>query len=414
MINLQRRRATLYIAVLGTSLLLTVIGLSALLTTGALHRGAMGDLKLAAARLNALSAIELGLNVTQRSANWRSAQINGAWFTDRPLGGGRISLYVQDPVDGDLANSATEVVRFTGVGVVGESRFIFESDYEPIIEPLEALLSAVHSGGDLSVKSGSTLTVSGGPASTNSNAIVSGTINGNVHADSVDNPGNVNGTIRAPADEKPMPDDNVVSTFAAIATPLSARTKLEATVLSRGINPDGIPDTDGAYFLDTQGRDLPIQGIRLMGTLVISAPGKTVTINQNVLLSADRSDLPVLVIDGDLELNYGSDGGSTLDEATWGTNFNPSGAPCNNVTDADLTDSYPSRIEGLIYVTGNVTMTSTARVNGVIICEGAFSCSGTNTIAHDDQPSQTPPEGFMQSGALRLKLGTARRVLSLP
>jgi hypothetical protein len=411
MLRFARRRGTLYIAVLGTSMLVTVIGLSALLAVQAQRRAARGDVDFATARLHAQAAIDLGVLAAQRDPAWRSKKPNGLWFGPVSVGNGTVSLYGQDRVDGDLADSASEPLVFTGVGEVGASRYLLEVQADPVVEPLDVLRTCLHAGVGIHVRATGNLTVSGGPLSTNGAVNLDGSINGNVEAGSVDAPGRVNGTVTAPAPTKAMPDPGVVALYQSRCTPIAPLGTFEKTVLSRGSNPWGTINGDGAYYIDCGTSNVTLRGMRLYGTLVIRC-GKA-TFSDDILFQPYRTDYPVLIVEGDAEFSYETRSNS-VGEAEWSTNFNPSGSPYGGSTDNDTTDTYPCEIQGLVYVTGAVTFSESAGTRGVVICNGNMDTNATNTLVYDDQPFNAPPEGFTQTSSLILRSGSFRRVLTAP
>jgi hypothetical protein len=97
-------------------------------------------------------------------------------------------------------------------------------------------------------------------------------------------------------------------------------------------------------------------------------------IENEVFLHPFRPDFPTLIVDGRLELHYES-GSKTLSESSIGKNLNPAGAPYNGLTDSSNDDSYPSEIQGLVHVTGDLDWHKDARVRGLVLCE---STAGSN------------------------------------
>ena len=72
-------------------------------------------------------------------------------------------------------------------------------------------------------------------------------------------------------------------------------------------------------------------------------------------------------------MSYFSD--ARLDEQDLATNFNPPGAPFNGITDSDQTDDYSSEIQGLAHVRGQLLMTQSAEIDGIVgvVTNGLFS-----------------------------------------
>ena len=120
-----------------------------------------------------------------------------------------------------------------------------------------------------------------------------------------------------------------------------------------------------------------------------------------------RADMPTLIVDGDLELDYSSQ--SNLSESAADTNFNPSGAAYEGQSDSDKADSYPSEIRGLVHVRGDLELDATALVRGTILCEGAAQCNGTNEIVHDPDLADRQIQGYT-TGDGQLKCESWARV----
>jgi Tfp pilus assembly protein PilX len=77
----QLRRGSVYLIVLATSMMVTVIGLSALFAVRVQRRNAEITQDRAEALLCAQSAVELGLLKIQ-NPNWRDSEPNGIWLSN--------------------------------------------------------------------------------------------------------------------------------------------------------------------------------------------------------------------------------------------------------------------------------------------------------------------------------------------
>jgi hypothetical protein len=81
-------------------------------------------------------------------------------------------------------------------------------------------------------------------------------------------------------------------------------------------------------------------------------------------------------------------------------NFNPAGAAYNGVTDTDMTDSYPSEVQGLVYATGTITWLQPSTVRGALIAAStanseAISVQATPaTVVWDGSLYTSPPQWF--------------------
>ena len=406
-----RRRATMYVLVVGCAALAAVIGISALMALRIERRGAESANDMAEARLYAQSAIELAMQRLAVDPNWRTSRANGAWETDRVLGAGTYSTTLVDAEDGDLDDSPGDAVVLTGIGRKGQARHMLQVTLTPELLPLEALNTCLHAAGTVTVGGGASITVSGAPLSSNGTVQNNNSIVGDVHALALSPTGSVTGTVTVPAPAKPLPDAGVFDLYKNKATAIPYLTTIEKTALGPTYNPWGPANPEGVYYIDTGSSDLILKGFRLQGTLVVKCgSGRSVMVDDAVFMEPHRSDYPVLIVDGDLELRLHS-GDYDLLEANWLTNFNPAGAPYQSVSDTDVLDSYPNEIRGLVHAKRAVRLTQTARVKGVVLVESTVSCESTNEITHNPTLYQNPPEGYWSYGQLEIVPGTWRRVV---
>src|SRR6185503_15664960 len=112
----QERKGGIYVLTLGATLLVTVIGATALLAGRVKFRTMQDEQNSAAAYLYALSAIEMGRYWIASDSNWRTNRTNGAWATNRSIGSGTFSLDGQNP-NGAMNASNSDPVILTGTGV---------------------------------------------------------------------------------------------------------------------------------------------------------------------------------------------------------------------------------------------------------------------------------------------------------
>jgi len=153
---------------------------------------------------------------------------------------------------------------------------------------------------------------------------------------------------------------------------------------------------------------------RISGTLIVVCPGKTVTIDQGVLIQPARSDYPALIVDGNLVLQ--SDSTSTLSEGSSSTNYNPAGAPYQGVADSDTSDTYPCEIGGLVHVTGTVTLDQRSLIRGMLICESgalldAVTVKGDATIVYTPSLATSPPMGYTKSVTMVMEPGSYKQAV---
>jgi hypothetical protein len=179
-------------------------------------------------------------------------------------------------------------------------------------------------------------------------------------------------------------------------------------LLAPGVNTvGGGLNSDGVYYISAPA-GITISNCRINGTLVIDAPGQTVTISGSVFMAPARSDYPVLIVNGKLTMQ--ADSTVPLSEATQGFNFNPAGAAYQSNTDADTTDTYPSEIDGLIHSNDKTIVQGNQLIRGTLLCE---SNDGTQAVYLDSSPQliydatlyTNPPMGYTTSVTMKVAPG---------
>ena len=102
-------------------------------------------------------------------------------------------------------------------------------------------------------------------------------------------------------------------------------------------------------------------------------------------------------------------GGSTLSELSLLINFNPASAPYLGASDIDVLDSYTGEINGLVYASGNVLISSTCAVNGVVVAGGTASVTAVTNLTYGSTFTVTPPPGFAGGNVMRVIPRTWKR-----
>lgn len=406
----RRSGGSIYLHVLASSLLITILGLGALASVRVQTRSIRLTRDGAEARAYAVSALELGLLQIKQNANWRMAVPNGAWFSNRELGGGRLTLEGTDPVDGVLTDSVYDPVVLTGTGTRGIASHTAQVTLVPNIKPLAALSTCLCASDVVKVNGGKRITAVGACLATNGQLDNDSVIDGSAEAQSVADTGTVTGTLTMPGTSRPMPSAAVFTDYVSKATAVPYAATIEKVVLAPGCNPLGPTDPNGLYVIDTGGGNLTLRDSRIYGTLIIRAAGQTVTVDEAILMQNYRSNFPVLLVEGNLIIKPNSVVGS-LSESACNTNFNPVGAPYGGATDSDKTDQYPDEIRGLVHVKGTLRLQQTARIVGVVICEGTVTCEDTNTIVYDASLSANPPWGYTYVDAMKVSPGSWKQVV---
>lgn len=121
---IYRRRARcgggVYLAVLGAAMIITVIGVSALLAVTVQRRISIATSEATAARFHAHAAIELALHQLANDSNWRTTYTNDTWANVDEMQGGSLQFKLIDD-DGSLSDDPLDAVWLVGRGDVGQA-----------------------------------------------------------------------------------------------------------------------------------------------------------------------------------------------------------------------------------------------------------------------------------------------------
>ena len=199
-----------------------------------------------------------------------------------------------------------------------------------------------------------------------------------------------------------------------VAPPSIPRRTIYRKVLSPGHNPygRGITNPLGIYVIDCRGLDIHIQSSRIVGTLVLLNPAQGSSVRTGpVHWQPAVPNFPALLVDGSFEIHADDSG---LVESREQTNFNPPGTPFSGINpskDTDQNDTYLSRINGIVYVSGNLRFGSHPVLGGVVVCGGEVTVADFLDLTHNPFPAQNPPPGFRDSEHLRVLLDSATKVV---
>jgi hypothetical protein len=406
----RRRRATTYVAVLGTSLIVAALTMGGILITRARGRIVSEVNDAAAARQHAESAMELARLWIRQDSEWRFNRPHGAWVTNQPIGDGAYSLAVTDPADASLSNRPLDPVHLKVTATKGLARHIAQVTLQAKPVQIRALDFALHTGGEVHVLG--QLTCSPAQVSTNGSLLNEGQIDGGIHVSAVTNLGTVTGTQTIGAEPKDFPAPDVVDKYVGLGTSINPPATIEVLTVSPMDNPWGATNPDGLYVIRPVG-DLTIRNARIYGTLVILCPpGGKVVIDNNVLIHPYRADYPTLIIRGNAELAYFSH--TDLDEKIFSFSFNKN-APYDGSTNGNRNEKYPSEIQGLVHVIGSVTMKQTARIRGALLCESnaaadAVRIEDTPTIVYTPSLSTSPPNWYTVDVPMPVQPGSWRQL----
>jgi len=303
--------------------------------------------------------------------------------------------------DGDLTDDATDPLWIDGIGQVRDAVWVERARAR--IDgglPLEFLRTALHCRKSLVVPGGTKVTAVGAPVSTDKDLTLNGTVTGDAEAVSTSGTGSVTGSLTVPVTEKGMPARTLFDHYVARATTLTNSGDMNRIVLGPGVNEyDGSGvNADGIYYINTGGSNLTIDGMRLYGTLVVDVGVSTLTISP-CLMHPYREDFPVLIVKGAVSIVINI---PQLDESAKSRNFNPTGAPYQGVSDADMTDTYPCGLFGLVHIIGDVALTDCGASKGVFVVDGQVTLAGQGSkIIHDPGLMLNPPLGYTDDPTAR-------------
>jgi hypothetical protein len=407
------RRGGIYIAVLGAGMLITLIGLASLAAMRIQRVAfATGD-DARQAHLHAQSAVELAVQWVRADPLWRINRTSGTWSADLPISGSRITIEGIDPIDGNFLNRTTDPLILRATAIHGRARQIVEATLDASGTPLSILETAIYTPGELRIRPGASLTVTGAPAATASTLRNDGTLVGDAECLLSAGVGTTSGTVQIVSTARTFPGSEVVSMYADLAVPINPGFTIDRRLLAPGVNPWGAPSTDGVYVIYSSS-DITIRDSRIHGTLVIICPGRTVTIAGNVLMHSARPDFPALIVDGDLNLQFSCE--TNLSESTLGVNFNPAEAPFEGASNTTSADVYPSEIRGLVHTRGRFIASGQSRVNGAIIVESgelssAVEIQNSLIVVHDPLLTRSPPMGYMETISMSIRPRGWRQVI---
>jgi len=427
------RRGTVYLLVLAVTTIVTAIGLGAMLSQRAHTDAASRARDTADARAAASSAIELAAWMIDLDPNWRHNFGEGTWFASLDVGRARASLEAV-AADGNTwdPDDREQPIELTATATAGEAtqhlRVVIEGVRLPP-EPIDALRKGALAQNRLSVEGGKELASPDAPVASNDLMVNNGIIDADIETDSYSGVGVVTGAVQMPTPDESMPGIDDLSAYTDRGTELSGVVDISGAVLSPATNPYGSANAEGIYVVRAGSSDVVISESRIVGTLIVLAPGRKVTIKDAALLQPAAGGMPTLIVDGDLVIDLesegsgpggsgeeGEDGGSagSLDEGDANTNFNPPGTPYEGSSDNDRNDVYPSVVRGLVHATGTITFKKTARVEGVVLAGDAIDFENEHELLHEPELLADPPAGYRKPPAYESRLvpDSVERVLS--
>jgi len=428
----NHRRGSAYLVVLGAAMIVTCIGITALLVSRVRHHSVSNTSDTIQARYGAQSGIDRALFAIEQDRNWRQTYTNGVWFTDVPVGNGMFTVEAIDPLDSDLFDDdATRTKRnrggfdpvvLTATGVQGKARHKMQVRIQPQIGPaLNCLEVVLASSNDIEFKYSSVLLCNQIIASNADVVAASTSVNADVEA--VDNisGSSYNGSVTMGVPPREMPRNGTYleyylynGTYINVddLPRAGGDPKLEKVVLSPNSNPYGLTNPQGIYVINCKSKNLRIRRCRIVGTILLLAPGRDTRVETMNHWEPAVTNYPALLVDGTIKFLPDS---NALSESNEGVNFNPPGTPYQGDEDIDQDDQYPSLIKGIIATTRDINYhPDETTIEGVIVCGHKFRLkdNATLNLKYDSAIKDNPPPGFRHRPVIKTVPGSWKQVVN--
>ncbi len=423
-----RRSGAIYVLVLGMGMLVSVMVLGVLISNRIQARSTAQSSDSLFAETLAESAVDYAIVALNANASWRTTYTNAVESSTVSVGGGTIAFKLIDEISGNLSTTATNPVRVYGIGRYGSATRVYSVRVEGK-NALTCLNAAVTAGGNISESKNANLQASGFTLATNAAFVGntsggSSTVNANVEAVGTVtlNSATILGRSSAGVTARLMPVSTVIDTYVTMGTSIAYSSIPSGIIQNVVISPASNPystalNLKGIYVIDCGGSNLVITHCRIAGTLVILNPGSGSSIGTGTSTSDQInwapaiSNYPCLIVRGNMQIAWSTSSGQTLNETDLSAgvyNFNPTGTPYpypSGSTNILVLDTYPSIIDGLVYVTGNVTGNGSGTSNyptiDQLIVGGTYDpVKDTVTYSYKGNYLATPPPGFRGGGTL--------------
>lgn len=127
----RQRRGAMYVVVLMSALIVTVIGLSGVTVARLQLREAKQAHSVYAARFYAQSAVETGMQFIAADAAWRTTYTHDLWLADRPIDDGLFTWKIVDDENLDLETDPSAHVRIYGMGMLNGAVRVYSVQVQP-------------------------------------------------------------------------------------------------------------------------------------------------------------------------------------------------------------------------------------------------------------------------------------------
>lgn len=390
--SVRHRRGTAYVLAVGLAMLVAAVAIGTLLAVRARFAGTRDSIDLSNARCLAESGLEWGIHTLNTANAYAEGTVPATSVTrlDFTAGSVRVGI-LQDAADADATTLTPALIKVGATVGVAARRYQVRA--HPIVAAIEAFEHPIVVGGKLDLDSDCHLTVSGegvGLAGAVERA-VGATVTGSIHSVALGN-ADPDVAMQRSLDRVALPTVDHLNALVAAATTLTVAgggaISFDHVLLSPTANPYGQLNQRGLYVLDCANRTITITESRIVGTLLLLNPGAGSKLTAPVALESAVRGAPALVVKGNLSLD-GSDG--RIDEN--GVNLNPQGTPrpfVGGTADEDTTDRFGATLDGPIIVFGNLSVSATTAVRGLIVT-GDCTIDGKVDVERDDWSAWAPP-----------------------
>lgn len=188
---------------------------------------------------------------------------------------------------------------------------------------------------------------------------------------------------------------------------------IDRRLISPSVNPFGSGNAKGIYIVNCGGRDVILGRSRIVGTLVFIDPGSNSAVQDSVSWEAAVANFPALLTNHKFTIKLGSAG---LSETAIGVNLNPANTPYpyqSGVANETLTDSFPSRVTGLIYSAEDLEFSGAPAVAGVVIAQRDINVRTSSlSLNYGNLYQADPPPGFdVGSQTMKVVSGSWQRTV---